>query len=165
MNKAAASDTEIKEEASGAALASISVSTKLPEFWTDLPSYLKSISKEDLLKHLDTILREGEDSDAFLYEELQLLKANLLDSVSDAKQLIQYILKNNLEEIYPNVYIAIRIMLTVPVSTTSAERSFSKLKLIKTYLRSTMSQERLSALSVLLIEEKKKEAPLKQQHS
>ncbi|GFU85619.1 hypothetical protein TNCV_1719101 [Trichonephila clavipes] len=43
-------------------------------------------------------------------------------------------------------------MLTVPVCTTSAERSFSKLKLIKTYLRSTMSQGRLSALSVLSIE-------------
>ncbi|GFX40011.1 transposable element Tcb2 transposase [Trichonephila clavipes] len=43
-------------------------------------------------------------------------------------------------------------MLTVPVSTASAERSFSKLKLIKTYLRSTMSQVRLSALSVLSIE-------------
>ncbi|GFY25740.1 serine proteinase stubble [Trichonephila clavipes] len=43
-------------------------------------------------------------------------------------------------------------MLTVPVSTASAERSFSKLKLIKTYLRSTMSQERLSALLVLSIE-------------
>ncbi|GFX33083.1 hypothetical protein TNCV_5042511 [Trichonephila clavipes] len=43
-------------------------------------------------------------------------------------------------------------MLRVPVSTASAEKSFSKLKLIKTYLRSTMSQERLSALSVLSIE-------------
>ncbi|GFU07553.1 hypothetical protein TNCV_2225311 [Trichonephila clavipes] len=43
-------------------------------------------------------------------------------------------------------------MLTVPVSTAFAEKSFSKLKLIKTYLRSTMSQERLSALSVLSIE-------------
>ncbi|GFW67868.1 hypothetical protein TNCV_3871981 [Trichonephila clavipes] len=43
-------------------------------------------------------------------------------------------------------------MLTVPVSTASAEKSFSELKLIKTYMRSTMSQERLSALSVLSIE-------------
>ncbi|GFV07583.1 hypothetical protein TNCV_4940891 [Trichonephila clavipes] len=43
-------------------------------------------------------------------------------------------------------------MLTVPASTASAERSFSKLKLIKAYLRSTTSQERLSALSVLSIE-------------
>ena len=43
-------------------------------------------------------------------------------------------------------------MLTDPVSSASAETSFSKLKLTKTYLRSTMGQERLSALSVLSIE-------------
>jgi hypothetical protein len=33
----------------------------------------------------------------------------------------------------------------------SAERSFSKLKLIKTYLRSTMAQEHLSGLSIISI--------------
>jgi len=35
-------------------------------------------------------------------------------------------------------------MLTISVSIVSAERSFSKLKLIKSYLRSTMSQQRLN---------------------
>ena len=34
----------------------------------------------------------------------------------------------------------------------NAERSFSKLKLIKTYLRSTMAQDRLDGLSMLAIE-------------
>lgn len=77
---------------------------------------------------------------------------NLPDFMRDVKQLHQYITENNLKEIYPNIYIVIRILLTVPVSTASAERSFSKLKLIKNYLRSTMSQERLSALAVLSIE-------------
>ena len=39
------------------------------------------------------------------------------------------------------------------VTVASAERSFSKLKLIKNYLRSTMTQERLTTLSTISIEE------------
>jgi len=38
------------------------------------------------------------------------------------------------------------------VSVASVERSFSKLKIIKTYLRSTMSQERLDESVLLSIE-------------
>jgi hypothetical protein len=36
--------------------------------------------------------------------------------------------------------------LTVPVTFASAERSFSKLKLLKTVMRSVMNQERLGEL-------------------
>ncbi|TMW83146.1 hypothetical protein EJD97_002752 [Solanum chilense] len=43
-------------------------------------------------------------------------------------------------------------MLTISVTVASAERSFSKLKIIKSYIRSTMSQERLSGLAILSIE-------------
>jgi hypothetical protein len=53
---------------------------------------------------------------------------------------------------YPNVLVAYRILLTVPVTVASAERSFSKLKLLKNYLRSTMSQERLNGLAMCTIE-------------
>jgi hypothetical protein len=38
------------------------------------------------------------------------------------------------------------------VTVASGERSFSKLKLIKMYLRSTMSQERLTNSAILSIE-------------
>jgi len=42
--------------------------------------------------------------------------------------------------------------MTLPVTVATAERSFSKLKIIKTYLRSTMSQERLDGLTIISIE-------------
>ena len=52
-------------------------------------------------------------------------------------------------ESFPNACITLRILLTIPVTIASAERSFSKLKLIKSNLRSTMSQERLSGLVII----------------
>ena len=53
---------------------------------------------------------------------------------------------------FPNATIAYRILLTIPVTVALAERSFSKLKLLKSYLRSTMTQERLSGLALIAIE-------------
>ena len=53
---------------------------------------------------------------------------------------------------FPNAYIVYRILLTVYVTVAYVERSFLKLKLIKSYLRFTMSQERLSELTMLSIE-------------
>jgi hypothetical protein len=57
-----------------------------------------------------------------------------------------------MEDLYPNIWVSVRILLTMLVSITSGEGSFSKLKLIKTYLRSSLSQERLSSLATLSIE-------------
>jgi len=45
-----------------------------------------------------------------------------------------------------------QILLTLPVTTASVERGFSKLILVKTKLRSTMGQERLEALLLASIE-------------
>ena len=53
---------------------------------------------------------------------------------------------------FPKNFIAYRIMLTISVSVDWVERSFSKLKLTKSYLRSTMSQERLNELALISIE-------------
>ena len=53
---------------------------------------------------------------------------------------------------FPNAFVALRVLLTLPVSVATGERSFSKLKIIKNYLRSTMTQERLNGLATISIE-------------
>jgi hypothetical protein len=65
---------------------------------------------------------------------------------------LNYLCQNNLITLYPTTVVALRILLTLPVSVASGERSFSKLKLIKHYLRSSISQTKLRNLSLISIE-------------
>ena len=73
-------------------------------------------------------------------------------TIITAEDILQYLYKNDLQDCYGNLSIALRVLLTVPVSVATAERSFSKLKLIKTFHRSTMTDERLSNLAMISIE-------------
>uniref|UniRef100_A0A8I6YAF7 HAT C-terminal dimerisation domain-containing protein n=1 Tax=Hordeum vulgare subsp. vulgare TaxID=112509 RepID=A0A8I6YAF7_HORVV len=57
---------------------------------------------------------------------------------------------------YPNAIIAYRILLTILVTLATTERSFSKLKLLKSYLRSATTQERLNGLATIALENDKK---------
>ena len=56
---------------------------------------------------------------------------------------------------FPNVEAILRLFLSLMVTNCSEKRSFSRLKSIKNKLRLTLSQERLSALSILCIESDK----------
>ena len=67
-------------------------------------------------------------------------------------EFLNYLITSGLVECYPNIYIALRIILTVPVTIASGERSFSALKLIKSYLRSRMGPSRLNGLAIMTIE-------------
>jgi hypothetical protein len=53
---------------------------------------------------------------------------------------------------FPELEKLIRIYLTIPVTSVTAERTFSAMKRIKTHLRNTMGQERLSSLSLIQVE-------------
>ena len=57
--------------------------------------------------------------------------------------------ESKLTEIYPNMWVALRIFTSLPVTVAAAERSFSKLKLIQTSLRSTVMQTCLFGLSII----------------
>ncbi|XP_062075919.1 uncharacterized protein LOC133780056 [Humulus lupulus] len=84
-----------------------------------------------------------------LFSELKVLREIFPNENSSSIEILDYIKKI---DSFPNTYIAYRILLTIYVTVALAEKSFSKLKLIKSYLRSTMLQERLIGLAMLSIE-------------
>ena len=84
-----------------------------------------------------------------LFSKLKVLKEILQIKEYTPINILNYI---KMLDSFPNTCIAYRILLIIPITIASAERSVSKLKLIKSYLRSTMSQEKLSRLAILSIE-------------
>src|SRR6218665_3230189 len=67
-------------------------------------------------------------------------------------KMLQIMKEYNLQSGFPNVCIALRVYLTLPVSNCSGERSFSHLKPIKNASRSTIAQDRLTNLTLMNIE-------------
>ena len=66
--------------------------------------------------------------------------------------MLQIISKYNLQIAYPNLYRLYKILVTLPIGSTKCERSFSKLKIVKNRLRSSMGQPRLCALMLISVE-------------
>lgn len=99
-----------------------------------------------------TINSKSDIDGNLLCDEILGLQHHLKDSQATPIKVLDFIKKHSLQELFPNTWITLRILLTIPVTVASGERSFSKLKLIKTYLRSTMSQIRLTSLATLSIE-------------
>ena len=62
--------------------------------------------------------------------ELQIFSSIVPDTVSSSLDALRFIYDHGLNTDVPNVAIALRIALTIPITVASGERSFSKLKLI-----------------------------------
>ena len=83
--------------------------------------------------------------------ELKVLRDILPEKVNKPIEVLNHL--RCIQDIYLNAWIAYVIILTLPITVAFEEKSFSKLKLIKSYLRSTMSQKMLNGLAMLSIDE------------
>ena len=109
---------------------------------------LKS-SETEVLKLVGCLVENYEEiSSADMLNEIPRLRrflqaANVPEEVTlkwSSLRLLQFIVEYELPDSIPNLTLALRFYLTLCVSVASIKRNFSKLKLIKSYFRSTMSQ-------------------------
>jgi hypothetical protein len=126
------------------------------------------LANEEIRNKAERLLKkyQADLDDAFPEEYVHLasfLKGNknllqesvtseMSDSESEASRLLQLLKTCNVDSIFPNVEITLRIFLSMAVTNCSGERSFSALKRVKNYLRSSLYQGKLNALALLFIE-------------
>ena len=92
----------------------------------------------DFKDTLKTVRAELNDWETFW----RTYKGQLPDNVSSTLKIIHY-------PCFKNLKIALRILGTLPVTSCECERSFSTLKRLKTYTRSSMGEERLNGLALM----------------
>ncbi|KAJ7327189.1 hypothetical protein JRQ81_016948 [Phrynocephalus forsythii] len=94
----------------------------------------------------------NKDIDAeYLCCELIAIAQSFLKSMLPQGVLL-FLVQQKLLDRVPKASVALRILLALPVSVASSERSFSKLKFIKTNLHSTTMKSRLVGLATISIE-------------
>lgn len=71
---------------------------------------------------------------------------------SGALAFLQFFAENNLTDTFSESVKLLKIICTIPMTTSESERCFSTLNRIKTFSRNTMGQDRLNALAMCAIE-------------
>ncbi|KAL4120597.1 hypothetical protein QTP88_013262 [Uroleucon formosanum] len=117
----------------------------------------ESISTDDIVRGAERLQQFYEidiDENTFTQEciHFKMHIHNTIEKKPPGQSLFTFIRNQELEEIFPNVSIALRIFSCMAVTNCSAERSFSCLKRIKTFLRSSIGENRLNSLALLCIE-------------
>jgi len=105
--------------------------------------------KKDLKKSLVDVSKECLNSEMTVAKNvvLQNIGSDVNFSIDDVLR----VLSEN-KAIFTNLQKLFIIALTIPISSATCERSFSAMRKIKTWLRTSMLQDRFSDLSILYIE-------------
>ena len=106
---------------------------------------------ENVLLHgeMTTVVDEYPELNSRLLQvQLAMLSANYTyQTTSDVATLIREMVPE-VRGLFSQVEVLVRLLLVVPASSVEAERSFSALRRLKTWLRSSMSQVRLNNVAI-----------------
>jgi hypothetical protein len=106
-------------------------------------------------EHLTSLMKSNYGqyfNEAMLNQELNYVYSNETFCQKSVSQLNDYLISNDISDAFPELTKLVRLFLTIPATSASAERSFSALKRIKSYARNTTAQDRLNGLSIISIE-------------
>jgi hypothetical protein len=87
-----------------------------------------------------------------LQSEIEVANNCILQSTDENDITLNYVKKVLTKQTFPNLYKLFQVALTIPISSSSCERSFSAMHRIKTWLRTSILQERFNNNSILYIE-------------
>ena len=90
----------------------------------------------------------------FIIDARQQLELKNLSAIPELCRCLAETKKKKKSEVYYLIDRLIRLILTLPVSTATTERSFSTMKIMKTKLRNKMEDEFLTNSMVIYIERK-----------
>lgn len=88
----------------------------------------------------------GLQAELLLWERLWKGRDNRGDIIPDS---LEATLKDIDKDAYVNIYSMLKVLITIPISSASCERSISSLRNLKNYLRNTMTQDRLNGLALM----------------
>ena len=110
-----------------------------------IPTQLGSLNRETTNKIYNAYSNDLSNRAAF-DNEIVRWKARWVLAEGEKPNNLEHTLSCTSEDLYPSVATVLTILLNMPVSTATPERSFSTMRRVKTYVRSTMLTERLSSL-------------------
>lgn len=120
-----------------------------------VPSVLCSTS-DDHMTELDSVIEEYKDelpNYEVIDQELRFWKQKYQTASEKARpSTLAEAIKECNEHRYPNLFVLLKIAATLPVTSAECERTFSVMRRLRTWMRSSMSTEqRLSSLAIMNI--------------
>lgn len=115
-----------------------------------LPKFAPNVSFRDIeegVVHYSALLSRPVEAVELEFQTWQILCRGMDNPPYDCMSALDLCDKT----FYPAIHSLLSIFATLPVSTATAERTFSVLKYLKSYLRSTTGEERLTGLALAYI--------------
>ncbi|CAF1425421.1 unnamed protein product, partial [Rotaria sp. Silwood1] len=125
-------------------LKTLSFMNSIATVYPESKNFLSINDVDEFSRHIDV------DSNA-LKNEFIVIKTMLMSkTINNVIQFLNELIP--FSTAFPQTLRMIKSAITMPISQVACERSFSKMKIIKNYLRNSMSDKRLSDLTVVAVE-------------